>query len=940
MASCVRGMTIREKLMTTYTEQKTNSAFEGDNAAYLEGLYEQYLQDPQSVSPEWQKYFAANFQKQGGEPIHSAIRKAFENYSSRTVVAQAGGPTSCDAQVKIDRLIQAYRQFGHLKAKLDPLSLTKPRHIPALNVADAGLSLNDKQNYDANSLAGLTTANVKTIVDTCEKIYCGPIGFEFEHIDNPVEVQWLRKRIEKFATWQLPKAQKIDLLKKLTGVEVLEKTFGAKYVGVTRFSVEGGDTQVPMLNYLIEQSTAFGVKEAVIGMAHRGRLNVLVNVLGMPSKDVFAQFEGNYAYHEKRSDDVKYHYGYGASLQTTHGPIHASVAFNPSHLEIVSPVVQGMVRARQDMRKDEKHEQVLAVQIHGDSAFAGQGVVMETFAMSQTRGFKIGGSIHIVVNNQVGFTTSNPEDTRSSLYCTDSAKMVSAPIFHVNGDAPEAAMFVAELALAYHAEFHKDVVIDLVCYRRHGHNEGDEPSATQPLMYQIIRKLPTTRKLYADQLMAEKVVTQAEVDAMMTTYRDGLDRGEEMVAHAANPEYDATVPDWSKFENATWQTPAKTALSQAELNALGPKITAIPEGFKVQAQVEKIIAKRAAAYAGDAPLIWGDAELLAYASLLEAGYDVRLVGQDSGRGTFAHRHVVIHDQNTGEAYNPLQHLSKQQAPLTVVDSLLSENAVMACEYGYANTNPHALVLWEAQYGDFCNGAQVVIDQFLSSSEQKWGQLSGLVLLLPHGYEGMGPEHSSARLERFLQLCAQENMQVCNPSTPAQIFHLLRRQVLRPYRTPLVILTPKSMLRRMTSELADVLQGEFQVVIGDAHAKADKVSRVIICSGKVYYDLAQKREEQKAEHIALIRLEQFYPFPEQALTAELAKYKKAKDWVWCQEEPRNQGAWMQVRENFETCLPKGQALTYAGRAAAASTAAGYKKLHEKEQIKLLNEALGI
>jgi 2-oxoglutarate dehydrogenase E1 component len=933
-------MTIREKLMTTYTEQKTHSAFEGDNAAYLEGLYEQYLQDPQSLSPEWQKYFSANFQKQGSEPIHSAIRKSFENYSPRAVAAPAGAQASCGLQVKVDRLIQAYRQFGHLKAKLDPLNLTKPRNLAVLNFTDMGLSLSDNQTYDANALAGLTSASVKTIVDTCEKIYCGPIGFEFEHIDNPAEVQWLRERIEKFATWQLSKAQKIDLLKKLTGVEVLEKTFGAKYVGVTRFSVEGGDTQVPMLNYLIEQSTAFGVKEAVIGMAHRGRLNVLVNVLGMASRDVFAQFEGTYAYHENRSDDVKYHYGYGASLQTTHGPIHASVAFNPSHLEIVSPVVQGVVRARQDMRKDEKHEQVLAVQIHGDSAFAGQGVVMETFAMSQTRGFKIGGSIHIVVNNQVGFTTSNPEDTRSSLYCTDSAKMVSAPIFHVNGDVPEAAMFVAELALAYHAEFHKDVVIDLVCYRRHGHNEGDEPSATQPLMYQVIRKLPTTRKLYADQLIAENVVTQAEVDAMTTTYRDGLDRGEEMVAHAANPEYDATVPDWSKFENTTWQTPAKTALSKTELNTLGPKITALPEGFKLQAQVEKIIAKRAAAYAGEAPLIWGDAELLAYASLLEAGYDVRLVGQDSGRGTFAHRHVVVYDQNTGEAYSPLQHLNNNQAPFTVIDSLLSENAVMACEYGYANTNPNALVLWEAQYGDFCNGAQVVIDQFLSSSEQKWGQLSGLVLLLPHGHEGMGPEHSSARLERFLQLCAQENMQVCNPSTPAQIFHLLRRQVLRPYRKPLVILTPKSMLRRMTSEVTDILQGEFQLLIGDASAKADKASRVIICSGKVYYDLAQKREEQKAEHISLIRLEQLYPFPAQALTAELAKYKKAKEWIWCQEEPRNQGAWAQIREDLEACLPKGQSLTYAGRAAAASTAAGYKKLHEKEQIKLINEALGI
>ncbi len=928
--------------MSSYSDLKKNSAFEGENAAYLEDLYEQYLQNPSSVSEAWQDYFQTQFQKTAHAPLHSKVRQRFLDLAAQKSLVPIVTPAArdaCDQQLKVSHLIEAYRQFGHLQAKTDPLQLTPPSNLDILNLASWGLNKNDSNHYDADNLAGLKSASLAKIVETCEKIYCGSIGFEFEYIDRPAEVQWLRKKIETFVSWQLPQDQKINLLKELTAAEGLEKTLGARYVGVTRFSAEGGETQIPMLNALIHQSAALGIQEVMIGMAHRGRLNVLVNVLGMPPKDIFGQFEGNYAYQENRSDDVKYHYGYGANLKTAYAPIHASASFNPSHLEIVSPVVQGAVRARQDKLNDDQRTKVLAIQLHGDSAFAGQGVVMETFSLSQTRGFKVGGSIHLVINNQVGFTTSNPQDMRSSYYCTDIAKMVNAPIFHVNGDDPEAAIFVAQLALAYHAEFHKDVVIDLVCYRRYGHNEGDEPSATQPLMYQVIRKLPTTRKIYAEALVAQAVLTQAEVDSMINEYRDQIEAGKEIVPHLANPAFEASIPDWKKYQPTAWDTPTQTTISAKTLKEIAKKITQLPEGFKLQAQVAKIFAARADAYEGKTPLIWGDAEMLAYASLLNEGHRVRLVGQDSGRGTFAHRHAVLYDQTTGKAFYPLDQVSRKDAPFSVIDSVLSENAVMAFEYGYANMLPEALVLWEAQYGDFSNGAQVVIDQFLSSGEQKWGQYCGLVLLLPHGFEGMGPEHSSARLERFLQLCAQDNMQVCLPTSPAQLFHLLRRQVLRPYRKPLVIMTPKALLRKMTSTVEELTQGSFQVVIPDVEKiKADSVRRVILCSGMVYYHLAQKRQEKNISDIAIVRVEQLYPFPQAALKVELAKYKNAKSIVWCQEEHKNQGAWRQIRAELEACLPSSQVLTYVGRKPAASTAAGYKKLHEKELVEFLEEAM--
>ena len=932
--------------MTSYADLQHSGAFETENLAYIESLYEDYRQDPNSVPESWRAYFETHAQEFAA-PNYNDVREKFLTLARSKTAPATSAASHTDSylenQLKVYRLISGYRRYGHLCAKTDPLGLAVAPVIPNMELSTYGLSLEDPNEYDAKGLGGLKTATIKKIVALCQQTYCGDIGFEFEYLDDPKEVAWLRQRIEQFSQWKLTKEQKISLLKELSAVEGLEKTFGSRYVGVTRFSLEGGDTQIPFLNYVIKNSTAHGAREVVLAMAHRGRLNVLVNVLGMPANDVFAQFEGKYAYDEGHSDDVKYHYGYSSDLGTPNGPIHASLSFNPSHLEIISPVAQGSVRARQDRRKDVERKEVFAIQIHGDSAFIGQGIVMETFGLSQTRGFKVGGSVHLVINNQVGFTTSKPEDTRSSQYCTDTAKIVNVPVFHVNGDKPEAVLFIAALALEYHSQFKKDVVIDLVCYRRYGHNEGDEPSATQPLMYQVIRKLPSVRKLYADKLIAEGVMDQQQSDAIIDDYRDALEKNQSLVEHVSDPDYALFAPDWKLYEGTHWNDPVKTALSKKTFEVIAQALTAVPENFKLQAQVAKIIAARKEAFNADPKtdsLIWGDAEALAYASLVHEHYAVRLVGQDSGRGTFAHRHAVLHEQTTAETFTSLEHISADQANFTVVDSLLSENAVMAFEYGYTATEPRALVLWEAQYGDFSNGAQVVIDQFLSAGEQKWKRYSGLVLLLPHGYEGAGPEHSSARLERYLQLCAQDNMQVCVPSTPAQMFHMLRRQMLRPYRKPLIVLTPKSLLRKAKSSISEILQGQFQCVISDESVKADPMKRVILCSGKVYYDLLEKREALGNKDTALLRLEQLYPFPHDDLVKALATFSKAKTFVWCQEEPENQGAWRQIRDELAACLDGKKVWQYVGRSAAASTAAGYKKLHEKEQQALLNSAFGV
>lgn len=920
----------------------------GGNASYLEELYDAFLKDPNSVETHWRDYFShLPLHYAGSDISHTDVRDYFTRLAKQEGRTTIAGTTS-DAilerkQAQVTELIDAYRLYGHYHAKLDPLSLAPPRHTPMLELNYYGLSESDLNTvFDADGIVGLSRATLNEIDALLNATYCGSLGFEYMYASDANEVRWMQERIEsvraqpKFSA----EAQK-HILQLLTAAEGLEKYLGNKYVGQKRFSLEGGETLIPLLDQLIQGATRAGTEEIVIGMAHRGRLNVLINILGKEPEELFRQFEGRYT-NVSRSGDVKYHLGFSSDVQTAAGKIHLSLAFNPSHLEIVAPVVEGAVRARQDRLEDQEKKLVVPVQIHGDSAFAGQGVVMETFSLSQTRGYGVGGSIHIVINNQVGFTTSNPHDTRSSYYCTDIAKMVEAPVIHVNGDDPEAVVFAAQLAIDYRMTFKRDIVIDLVCYRRHGHNEADEPAATQPVMYHKIKNLPGVRKQYADQLIASGIYTEPEVEKLVLDYRDAMDKGEVVVNVLPEGQADKRLfSDWKPYLDQDWTAAARTALNLKQLKQLSQALEKLPEGFTLQAQVSRMMEERRKMFAGEIPLNWGTAETLAYASLLVEGYPVRLSGQDSGRGTFAHRHAVLYNQVDGKAYIPLAHLDKKQAQFTVIDSILSEEAVMAFEYGYATSDPKTLVIWEAQYGDFANGAQVVIDQFLSSGEQKWNRLCGLVLLLPHGYEGSGPEHSSARLERYLQLCAQHNIQVCVPTTPAQIFHLLRRQLLRPFRAPLIVMSPKNMLRHKLaiSTLSELAEGEFQVIITEVDdIKPADVRRVILCCGKVYYDLLEERRKKKQFNIAIIRIEQLYPFPEAVLQKELQRYKKAQDIVWCQEEPKNQGVWYQVKHRLSDCLTKDQTLQYVGRAESASPAAGYASLHHEQQITLIKEAL--
>ncbi|HSW71363.1 MAG TPA: 2-oxoglutarate dehydrogenase E1 component, partial [Gammaproteobacteria bacterium] len=761
------------------------------------------------------------------------------------------------------------------------------------------------------------------------------------HINRAEEVAWLQKRIEKdWKNFSLTPEQKLHILDRLVVADGLEKYLGSKYVGQKRFSLEGGDSFIPLLDVIVDQAAAYGVKEIVFGMAHRGRLNVLVNIIGKAPTEVFATFEGKIS-SDLYSGDVKYHLGYSSDVKTKHGPIHLSLTFNPSHLEIVCPVVQGSVRVRQRRRKDTLHERVIPIQVHGDAAFSGQGVVMETFNMSQTRWFTVGGSIHIVINNQIGFTISSTQDSRSTLYCSDVGKMVGAPILHVNGDDPEAVYFAAQLAIDYRHQFKRDVIIDLVCYRRHGHNEADEPSATQPMMYKVIKELPPTCSIYAKKLLAEGLIDEGSEEKIARAYRDALDQGKPVVETLNDKTAYEYAIKWQPYLATSWKEKVKTALPLATLKSLAKKLEQLPENFVVQPQVKKMLEARIKMTEEQQPLNWGYAEILAYATLLNEGYPIRLCGQDSCRGTFAHRHAVLHDQNSDAIYIPLSHISSNQAQINLVDSLLSEEAVLAFEYGYAAADPTYLDIWEAQFGDFANGAQVVIDQFISSGEQKWGRHCGLVLYLPHGYEGIGPEHSSARVERYLQLCAQDNMQVCQPTTPAQIFHLIRRQMIRPYRKPLIVFTPKSLLRHpvAVSALADLTTGEFQLLIPELEEiHAEEVERIVLCTGKIYYELLEKRRELHLNKVSLIRIEQLYPFPHERLAEVLAPYAKAKKLIWCQEEPENQGAWSALRYQLAGFLAKGQNLEYAGRPAAASPAAGYHMIHEKEQKELIDKAL--
>jgi 2-oxoglutarate dehydrogenase E1 component len=763
------------------------------------------------------------------------------------------------------------------------------------------------------------------------------------HIVDTEIRRWIRNRIEGENRQKTPSNdQNSWLLKVLTSAEGIEKHLHRKYIGQKRFSLEGGESLIPILDELIQRAGSNGTREIVLGMAHRGRLNVLVNILGKTPAVLFSEFEGTHESPDAgNSGDVKYHLGFSSNISTPGGPVHLALSFNPSHLEIINPVVEGSVKARQDRHGQEDFNTVIPILLHGDAAFAGQGVVMETMNMSETRAYTTGGTIHIVINNQIGFTTSNPFDARSTLYCTDVANMVQAPVFHVNGDDPEAVIFVTQIALDYRMTFNKDVVIDLICYRRHGHNEADEPATTQPIMYQTIRKHPTTRKIYADKLISESIVTEQQVQQMQSDYDLSLASGKEVSRPVLSEATYSYTTQWKKYFGHQWDDVCDTSVPLDQLRYCNEQMLKLPPGFEIHPRVEKVMDNRRKMAAGALALDWGFAENMAYATLLFEQHNIRISGQDIGRGTFAHRHAILHNQKSGDYYIPLQHLEQEQGKFYIFDSLLSEVGVLGFEYGYSSTNPETLVVWEAQFGDFANGAQVVIDQFISSGETKWNRLCGLVMLLPHGYEGQGPEHSSARLERYLQLCAEQNMQVCSPTTPAQIFHLLRRQIIRPQRKPLIVMSPKSLLRhkQATSTLEDLTSNQFQPVIPE-HAAVDnaKISRVVLCSGKVYYDLLNVRDEEQLDHIAIVRIEQLYPFPIKLLEQQFDRYPNLKKIIWCQEEPKNQGAWYQIRHRLVSIFGDKFPLHYVGRKQSASPAVGNFATNIAQQKALVEAAL--
>jgi 2-oxoglutarate dehydrogenase E1 component len=938
-------------MSTVFKQQYDTSHLQGANATYVEWLYEQYLAEPGSVPPEWRQYFgglaAGSAEIPHGPIVEAVAQRLRRRTDGAAALAPAGDSApAIEKQAAVSRLIQVYSLRGHQVADLDPLGLWE-RPVPAVLSFDfLGLDEQDlAQEFSTGGLAGTgqTRMKLQDILALLKQIYCGKLAAEFAHISRARERLWLREQFEASRVhWTFTAEEQRTILESLTRAEGIERYLNTRFVGQKRFSLEGSETLIPVLDDLIQRSGESGVQEIIIGMAHRGRLNVLVNVLGKSPQDLFSEFEGAYDLSSlKGSGDVKYHKGYSADVRTAGGNVHLALAFNPSHLEIVNPVVEGSVRARQDRRGDAAGDLVLPVLIHGDAAFAGQGVVAETFQLSQTRAFYTGGTIHIVVNNQIGFTTSDPRDSRSTGYCSDLAKMVEAPVFHVNGDDPEAAVAAMRLALRYRQVFHKDVVIDLVGYRRLGHNEADEPSATQPTMYAAIREHPSTRTLYARKLTEGGVLEPAAVDKMADDYRTALDDGRNPNQAALGMIGNQYTVDWSRYQQASLNDSVNTGLPSAELARLAGLINTVPATHKLHPRVQRIMDDRRKMAAGDLPCDWGFAENLAYASLLAADFHVRLIGQDSRRGTFFHRHAALIDQSSGDAYLPLAHIASDPHAFMVADSLLSEEAVLGFEYGYSTTSPDSLVIWEGQFGDFVNGAQVVIDQFISSGEAKWGRLSGLTMFLPHGYEGQGPEHSSARLERFLQLCAEHNMQVVVPSTPAQMFHMLRRQMLRPLRKPLIVLTPKSLLRHRlsVSSLQDLARGRFQPLIDEVEKLADDaVTRLVFCSGKVYFDLAEQRRNDNVKNVAIIRVEELYPFPIEEYARVIARYRNAKEVVWCQEEPQNQGAWYQIRHRLQEALGPEHELFYAGRPGAAAPASGIHALHVRQQQALVATAL--
>lgn len=938
----------------TYEEWLESSHFSGPNAYFLEEMYEKFLVDPDDVPEEWRSIFSSlkpSSPSISVEIPHSGVRKqVLENTRDRkpSFAAPDGGSIHELKQIKVLQLIEAYRNHGHKKADIDPLGL---REIP--EVSDLAMENHELYSTDLSTSFktdmlhfGQENMTLKALIEALEATYCGTTGIQCSHVEDVTLRNWIIQKYESIRSRpRLTQDEVSFVLDRLVAAEGLEKYLGMRFSGVKRFGLEGGETLIPMLAQMIQTAGAMDAKEIVIGMAHRGRLNVLVNILGKSPTELFDEFEGKKFVGS--SGDVKYHMGFSSNVMTSGGECHLALAFNPSHLAIVSPVVEGSVRARQSRRDDVGGNHVLPVVIHGDAAFSGQGVIMETLQMSQTRGYKTGGTIHIIINNQIGFTISSPKDSRSTPYSTDVAKMIDTPILHVNGDDPEACWFAIKTATEFRQTFHRDIVVDLVCYRRRGHNEADEPSGTQPTMYGVIKKLPSTLAQYKQSLKAASLYSDGSITALETAYRDKLANGENVAWNFVKEPNKGLYVDWAPYLGHDWSDEFDTSYDMPKLQALAQKMTKVPDGFMVQRQVSKVIDDRYKMAAGGLAANWGFAEMLAYATLLEEGFNIRITGQDVRRGTFSHRHAVLHEQRSEKIHISLCHLSEEQGTFDIYDSLLSEEAVLAYEYGYSTTMPNALVIWEAQFGDFANGAQVVIDQFITSGEQKWERLSGLVMLLPHGYEGQGAEHSSARLERYLQLCAENNIQVCVPSTPAQVFHMLRRQIKRPIRKPLVVMSPKSLLRHKlaVSSLEELSEGTFQTLIGEVDELPPvDVTRLVMCSGKVYYDLLEKRREAKLSHVAIVRIEQLYPFPSDALDKIIRMYDNLENVTWCQEEPLNQGCWYTSQHHMRRSVGmhrnKSLYLQCSSRPASAAPASGYMSLHVAEQNKLINDALGL
>ncbi|QHS08692.1 2-oxoglutarate dehydrogenase E1 component [Sinimarinibacterium sp. NLF-5-8] len=933
-----------------------SSSIQGANAPYVEAFYEQFLDDPESVSPDWRAYFRLiQDQNAPREIAHSEVVARFERLARephRVVAAEAGfDALAAEKQGGVLRLINYYRMRGHQVARLDPLGLATGAQIADLDPAFHGLGPEDMETvFNTGSLAvDQDRLPLKEIIRILKSVYTDTIGAEYMYLTETEQKRWIQKRLEPMAFQpKLSPTRKREVLHQLVAAEGLERYLHRKYVGQKRFSLEGGDSLIPAMDEILHACAARDVDEILIGMAHRGRLNVLINILGKAPKELFAEFEGKYSAEAlQKAGDVKYHMGFSTDVEVSGKRLHLVLAFNPSHLEIVNPVVEGSAKARQILRGDDSGQKVVPVLIHGDAAFAGQGVVMETLQLSDSHGYGTGGTMHIIVNNQIGFTTPNPieadpgAEARTSRYCTDLAKMLEAPVFHVNGDDPEAVVFVTRLAMDFRNEFNKDVIVDICCYRRLGHNEADEPSVTSPVMYEAIKHHPTTLDLYTRKLEEQGVLTKADVETLSDAYRKGLDQGENTARVTLGLVGNKHTIDWRKYRQGELDGSVDTTVTADAIRTLNDKLLSLPEGFTLHPRVKKIYEDRAKMAAGELPMDWGFAETMAYAALIGEGFAVRLSGQDARRGTFFHRHVTVHDYHNGHRHTPLERLAADKSRFDVNDSLLSEAGVLGFEYGYSTTLPDSLVIWEAQFGDFANGAQVLFDQFISSGYAKWGRLCGLVCFLPHGYEGQGPEHSSARLERYLQLCAENNQQVCVPSTPAQMFHMLRRQMKWALRLPLIVMTPKSLLRHplSVSPLEDLIKGRFQPIIPEVDAlDAARVTRIVFCSGKVYFDLYQAREKQALDHVALVRIEQLYPFPREEYEAVLAQYPNASEIVWTQEEPENQGAWYQIKHRLQAYLLPQHRMLYATRAGSATTAVGYLKVHQMQQEEVINAAL--